>query len=247
MCRLVTVLLTALISLGFAAVASAADWPVKAPVYKAPMAVAPPWAGFYLGLAGGYGWGAIGHTNEVTGIGSGTNNSFKGGIFGMTSGYNWQWGSMIAGLESDFSWSGIKDTFNDNGTGLFCPGAVTCVTNLKWLGTDRVRLGYAWDRWLVYATGGLAYGQVEATCCSFIVGFTTDETKWRWGYTIGGGIEMMLTPNWSAKAEYLYVNLGDKTNYRIVRSGDGESVLVRSSIVRLGLNYHFGDTIFGLH
>lgn len=239
-------LLAAAFSLGVVQAASAADMPMKAPAYNAPMAVAPAWAGFYLGIAGGYGWGTTGHTNEVTGIGSGTSNSFNGGIFGVTSGYNWQWGSIVAGLESDFSWSGIKDTFNDNGTG-FCTGAVTCVTNLKWLGTDRARLGYAWDRWLVYATGGLAYGRVEATCCAVIAGLTTDENKWRWGYTVGGGIEMMLMPNWSAKAEYLYVNLGDKTNYRVIGSNDGESVLVRSSIVRVGLNYHFGDTLFGLH
>jgi outer membrane immunogenic protein len=241
--RLVTALLTASISLGFAAAASAADMPAKAPVYKAPMVVAPTWAGFYLGVAGGYGWGTTGHTNEVTNIGSGTNNSLRGGIFGVTSGYNWQWGSIVAGLESDFSWSGIKDTFNDNGTG-FCPVAQPCVTNLKWLGTDRARLGYAWDRWLIYATGGLAYGRVEATIANFTG--VTDETKWRWGYAVGAGVEMMLMPNWSAKAEYLYVNLGDKTNYRLIAPGNDESVLVRSSIVRVGLNYHFGDSLFGL-
>ena len=74
----------------------------------------------------------------------------------------------------------------------------------------------------------------------------TDETKWRWGYAVGGGIEMMLMPNWSAKAEYLYVNLGDKTNYRLIAPGNDESVLVRSSIVRVGLNYHFGNSLFGL-
>ena len=242
--RLVTALITASISLGFATMASAADMPAKAPVYKAPVAVASlSWAGFYLGVAGGYGWGTTGQTNEVTNIGSGTTNSFRGGILGATYGYNWQWGSMVAGLEGDFSWSGIKTTYNDNGTG-FCTGAVTCITNLQSLGTDRVRLGYAWDQWLVYATGGLAYGQVEATCCANIVGLTTDETKWRWGYAIGAGVEMMLMQNWSAKIEYLYVDLGDKTNYHTFVP-QNESVLVRSNIVRLGLNYRFGS-LFGL-
>ena len=241
--RLVIALLTASISLGFAAVASAADMPAKAPIYKAPVIVAPSWVGFYLGVAGGYGWGTTGHTNEVTNIGSGTNNGLRGGIFGVTSGYNWQWGSIVAGLEGDFSWSGIKDTFTDNGTG-FCPAAFPCVTKLRWLGTDRARLGYAWDRWLVYATGGLAYGQVEATIANFTG--VTDETKWRWGYAVGAGVEMMLMKNWSAKAEYLYVNLGDKTNYRLIAPGNDESVLVRSSIVRVGLNYHFGNSLFGL-
>jgi len=235
--------LSALALVALATSAVAADMPAKAPVYKAPVAALPNWTGFYLGLAGGGGWGTTGHTNEVTGIGTGTNNGLRGGIFGLTYGYNWQTGPWVLGLEGDISWSGIKDTFNDNGTG-FCTGAVTCVTNIKWMGTDRVRVGYASDRYLVFATGGLAYADVEATCCTIIPGLTTDETHWRAGYTVGGGLEAMLWANWSAKIEYLYVDLGDKTNYRSALPAN-ESVLVRSNIVRLGLNYRFGS-LFGM-
>jgi outer membrane immunogenic protein len=227
-------LLAAVAIIGFTSIASAADMPVKA----APM-VAPAynWTGFYIGIEGGYGWGSTSHTNVVTGIGSVTDHSLKGGIFGATYGYNWQTGPWVLGLEGDFSWSGIKDAFIDPSG--FCGAGPNCNTNLRWLGTDRVRLGYAWDRYLVYGTGGVAYGSVNAginnACCDF-------ETHTRVGYTVGGGIEAMLVRNWSAKLEYLYVNLGDKVNYNatIVAPPDGESVAVRFNMVRVGLNYKFG-------
>jgi outer membrane immunogenic protein len=223
--------LAAVAVFGFASVAFAADMPVKAPM-AAPVA-AYNWTGFYVGIAGGGGWGSTRQTNELNNATSGTDNNLNGGIFGGTYGFNWQWGSIVAGLEGDISWSGIKDSFKDS-VG-FC-GPAACVTNLKWLGTDRARLGLAWDRYIAYATGGVAYGSVEATCCG---GPTiSDETKWRTGYAIGGGIEAMLMPNWSAKLEYLYVNLGETTNYHTTQPA-GEKVLVKSNIVRLGINYHF--------
>jgi outer membrane immunogenic protein len=98
------------------------------------------------------------------------------------------------------------------------------VTNLKWLGTNRARVGYSWDCYLVFATGGLAYGQVEATCCALVPA----QAKSCVGWTAGGGVEAMLMPNWSAKLEYLYVDLGDKTNY--IASAN-ESVLARTTLV----------------
>jgi outer membrane immunogenic protein len=237
--RLAVVLIAAVSAIAFIQSASAADMPAKAPVVKAPVAIAPTWTGFYLGIAGGYGWGSTQHTNEFNGINSGTDNNLRGGIFGGTYGYNWQSGPLVLGFEGDISWSGIKDTFTDNNNSGFCsPATSSCVTDLKWLGTDRARIGYAWDRWLVYATGGVAYGSVNAYIQN---ASQTNETHTRTGSVLGGGVEAMLAPNWSAKLEYLYVNLGDKTNYHFApSSGIGEKVLVRSSIVRLGVNYHFG-------
>lgn len=229
-------LLTAFaIAFGFASPAVAADMPAKAPAYRAPAAIAPAWnwTGFYLGVAGGGGWGSTRHTNELNNATSGTDHNLEGGIFGGTYGYNWQWGSVVAGLEGDISWSGIRDSFRDSGG--FC-GPAPCVTDLKWLGTDRIRFGFAWDRFLAYATGGVAYGSVQATCCG--IPAITDETKWRTGYAVGGGVEAMLMPNWSAKLEYLYVDLGEETNYHTTQPA-GEKVLVKSNIVRLGINYHF--------
>lgn len=225
----------AVAAFGFAGPAVAADMPAKAPAYKAAAAPAWNWAGFYLGIAGGGGWGSTRHTNEFNNATSGTDHNLRGGIVGGTYGYNWQWGSVVAGLEGDISWSGIRDSFTDIPG--FC-GPAPCVTDLKWLGTDRARFGFAWDRFLAYVTGGFAYGSVRATCCN-IPGVITDETRTRTGYAVGGGIEAMLAPNWSAKLEYLYVDLGEKTNYHAPVIPAGEKVLVTSNIVRLGINYHF--------
>jgi len=225
-------------SLGLAAVASAADLPAKAPVAKAPVAVTPTWAGFYLGIAGGYGWGSTRHTNGTNGISSGTNSDLKSGVFGGTYGYNWQWGAVVAGLEGDLSWMHMSTNFADNGSGYCTPGP-SCITKVNWLGTDRARLGYAWDRYLAYVTGGVAYGSVEATCCAPATTIS-DETKTRVGFTVGAGLEAMLVSNLSAKIEYLYVDLGDQTNYHFIPTNNPQTVLFRSSIVRGGLNYRFG-------
>lgn len=222
-------------ALGLTGPANAADMPARAPVYKAPVAVAPAWnwSGFYVGVVGGGGWGSTRHTNELNNATSGTDDNLNGGIVGATYDYNWQWGTVVAGLEGDISWSGIRDSFRDNAG--FC-GPAPCVTNLQWLGTNRARVGFAWDRFLIYATGGVAYGSVQATCCAIPV--ITDETRQRSGYVVGGGIESMLAANWSAKLEYLYVDLGEKTNYHTTQPA-GEKVLVTSNMVRLGINYHF--------
>jgi outer membrane immunogenic protein len=221
-------------SVGFASMASAADLPVKAPV----MAPAYNWTGFYIGIEGGGGWGSTRHTNAVSGNNSGTDNNLTGGLVGGTYGYNWQFGSWVIGFEGDISWTGISDTFGINA---FCGSSTPCITNLRWLGTDRARLGYAWDRYLVFATGGVAYGGVNAYIANNALN-TSNETHTRAGYTVGGGIEAMLAPHWSAKLEYLYVNFGDNKNYTYIgvfNNGAAENVLVTSNIVRAGLNYKF--------
>jgi outer membrane immunogenic protein len=213
-----------------------ADMPLKAP----PMMPVWSWTGFYFGIEGGDGWGSTRHTNAVTGINSGTDNNLDGGLFGATYGYNWQSGALVLGLEGDISWTGISDTFKDNGSG-FCGTNDACHTQLNWLGTDRVRVGYASNRYLVYATGGVAYGAVQANLPGSVTGCCTNETHTRVGYAAGGGFEMMFTRNLSAKLEYLYVGLGNTTNYHdISAGGEAENVLVTSNIIRAGLNYHFG-------
>jgi outer membrane immunogenic protein len=227
-------LITMLLAVTPFATTHAADMLLKAPP--------PPvwsWTGFYVGIEGGDGWGSTRHTNAITGINSGTNNNLDGGLFGGTYGYNWQSGALLFGLEGDISWSGIRDTFPDNGSG-FCGINDACHTQLNWLGTDRVRVGYASNRYLVYGTGGVAYGAVQANIPGSVFGCCTNETHTRAGYAAGAGFEVMFARNLSAKLEYLNVNLGNTANYHEIASGDAENVLVTSNIVRAGLNYHFG-------
>jgi outer membrane immunogenic protein len=216
----------------FAAVgtANAADLPMKAP----PMVAAAPswnWTGTYVGIEGGWGWGRTIQT-DVAGVTTGSFNQ-SGGFGGGTSGIQIQYGAWVFGAESDYSWSGIKGTVATP----LCVGG-SCFTNLKSFGTSRSRVGYAWDRWMIYATGGVAYGRVNAgqdSCpAGGIDGFCG--THWQLGWTAGAGIEAWIAPGWSAKLEYLYVDLGNNYSYT-----PAIPVYVKEqvSLIRAGINYHF--------
>jgi len=228
--------------------ASAADMPLKAP----PPAPAPvySWTGFYGGANVGYSWGRSSDSwnyfapNITTGSticgagaycisGSGTDN-LNGVIGGLQAGYNWQTGNLLAGIETDFQWSGQRRTENFTTpfqaaapAGSAGTGFETFAEKLQWLGTLRGRIGYAPGQWLFYATGGLAYGRVTENgnmaatgfFSAFVPGsppcptgvcpvasFSNSVTKAGW--TIGVGTERAIDGHWSLKAEYLYVDLG---------------------------------------
>jgi outer membrane immunogenic protein len=228
-----------------AGIAALAFWGVPALAADMPMKAAPApmwnWTGFYIGAEGGYGSGITMHVNQVTGIGSGAAR-VNGAIAGGTYGYNVQSGMWVYGLEGDFSWSGIKSTFfSVNG---FCGAAPAqgCLTDQRWLGTDRGRVGYLFTpNNLIYATGGVAYGNVKAGIDPTICPTCTIATKTMVGWTAGAGIEGRLaTPGWTLKLEYLYVDLGGKNIYTAAGGVDPERVSLRENIVRLGLNYKFG-------
>ena len=167
--------LAAVSVIGFASVASAADLPVKAPAYKAPIA-APVynWTGFYIGGNVGGGWGTtnIGYVandpmSAVFFSGGGTPNvssvKTSGALGGVQLGYNWQFApTWVAGLEADFDWSGIKGSGTGNFIFATLPFSATADERVKWFGTVRARLGYLpANNLLAYVTGGFAYGQVD--------------------------------------------------------------------------------------
>ncbi len=207
--------------------AAAADLSV-APLYKAPplppseVAQAYNWTGFYAGINGGGGWGH----SWWSGTGTGTNLS--GGLVGGTAGYNWQTPSnVVLGIEGDADWASIKGSSN----AATCPG---CSTSENWLGTVRGRVGYAFGSVMPYVTGGLAVGDIKASVPSFPGASTTNA-----GWAVGGGLEVALPGNWSAKAEYLHVDLGH------LDCGGScglptDNVSMHDNIVRAGVNYHFG-------
>ena len=121
-------------------------------------------------------------------------------MVGGTAGYNWQaLGSpWVFGLEGDIDWTNIKGTFANAA----CPTG--CETKNNWLGTARGRVGYAWDRVMPYVTGGLAVGDIKANQAGFAGVSDTNA-----GWTAGAGIEAALAGNWTAKLEYLHVDLGN--------------------------------------
>jgi outer membrane immunogenic protein len=183
-----------------------------APVYN--------WTGFYLGINGGGGWG----TSQWDGI---DNFDVSGGLIGGTIGYNWQVNQIVLGAEGDIDWSGIKGTTN-----VLCPTG--CETRNKWLVTARGRLGYAFDRFLPYVTGGLAAGDINATRPGFPGGSNSSA-----GWTLGVGLEVGVVSNVSVKAEYLYVDLGNFNcgfNCGLVATGNTS---FNANLFRGGLNVRF--------
>jgi outer membrane immunogenic protein len=184
--------------------------PTKAPAYVQPVYN---WTGPYIGISGGYGWGNSDYTG---GFGS---LDPSGGLFGATLGYNWQMGALITGIEGDISWSGLRDS----------SGAFGTRTENNWLGTVRGRLGYNAGRWMPYVTGGLAVGDID----SRIAGIGSSN-KTKAGWTLGGGVEAAIAGPWTAKVEYLYVDLGNGGSI-----GGASRADFTTNIVRAGLNYRF--------
>ena len=202
--------------------ASAADLPRGSMPYKSPAMVAQyNWTGFYLGINGGGAWG------DSDWNGFAVANSPSGGMIGGTAGYNWQGmgNPWVFGLEGDIDWTNIKDSS--------ACGAVNCQTKNNWLGTVRGRVGYAFDRFLPYFTGGLAIGDVEANITGLSGSKDTNA-----GWTVGVGIEGVLAGNWTAKLEYLYADLGD-TTCGVLSCGAPTNVDLQLNIVRAGVNYRF--------
>jgi outer membrane immunogenic protein len=158
--------------------AFAADVTAGGPVYKAqPLAPAFSWAGFYLGFEGGGAWG---RSDQRSDIGSVTGSfDLSGGFVGGEYGTNWQFGHLVLGTESDSSWVDLQATTSE----LVPPSSpgFTARTNESYLGTTRGRIGYAEDRWLIFATGGVADALVDATSTGPIGSIS--QTKLRWGWT----------------------------------------------------------------
>jgi len=147
----------------------------------------------------------------------------SGGVIGGTLGYNWQSGILVFGIEADYSWANIRGA-----TTAAC--GVPCTTELHALGTVRGRLGYAAGQFMPYVTGGYAFGDLHR---GFGTAFASATAN---GWTLGAGIEALFSPNWSAKVEYLYVDLG-RTNVPI--AGFPTNVDLTAHLLRVGLNYKF--------
>ena len=259
--------------------ASAADLPMKA----APMPVAVyNWTGFYIGGNVGGAWNDTRDdvfptgcflTTVACGGGAAVNPlrsdsvrlNGSGFVAGAQAGYNWQRERWVFGLEGDINYNGIRD-----GSAISRPVLAPLVgtfihsesDRMDWFGTFRGRVGItATPNFLIYATGGLAVGQVRSASAT---GFSATADTYagsfsdtRVGWTVGGGGEWMIAPQWSVKAEYLYVDLG-KASYTQACATPGlctapplaapgatyeTDLRIHEHIARVGLNYHFGGPI----
>lgn len=119
---------------------------------------------------------------------------------------------------------------NLNGTSFSAACGVTCQTKSDWLGTVRGRAGYAWDRVLFYGTGGVAFGNLQAAAGALPFSSSTQI-----GWTAGAGVEVALSPNWTAKVEYLYVDLGNQS-CGLANCGALTTVSLTENVIRAGVN-----------
>lgn len=210
--------------------ALAADLPAPhMPVKAMPMESLYNWTGLYFGVHAGYGWGEL-----TSGVNAAVDHSPTGGLFGGQVGYNWQQGQFVFGVEADLAYAPIKG--GDGGT---VPGPFTFAaeSDMRYLGTVRGRLGFTWDRALIYATGGYAWANVHATMNVVGVGSATDTLNLS-GWTIGGGIEYAVTQNVTLRAEYLYVDFARETTTMNIAGFPFTDVADKNlNIVRVGLNF----------
>jgi outer membrane immunogenic protein len=207
---------------GAAAAADLPPAPGPAPYYKAPVyAPAYNWSGFYIGINGGGAWGSSDWTTP------GRFNT-SGGLVGGTIGYNYQINQAVLGVEGDIDWADINGTVSTAA----CP--VGCKTSDSWLSTVRARLGYAGDRFMPYVTGGGAFGDIKASAAGVGSGNSTNA-----GWTVGGGIEFAIVGHWTAKAEYLYVDLGNFNCTACGGAAGTQNVSFTANVFRGGLNYRF--------
>jgi outer membrane immunogenic protein len=264
----------AAVSVGAPAMAAdlpAYEEPIIVPIYD--------WTGFYVGVNGGYSWGKSATGFNLAGFPPFSGNlNMGGGLLGGQAGYNWQVNrNFVFGFEADFQGARQDGTLNDT-AGPFCTTAAGIITTttctsgsasleqtLRWFGTARLRLGVlATSHLMFYATGGVAYGEIEnsvsistntTTTLSFMgvpIGATatspiaaaTVNTE-RAGWVVGGGTEYVLSGPWTAKVEYLFVDYGSFSNSYTL---PGVPALMTTShvtdnIVRVGLNYRFGEPV----
>jgi outer membrane immunogenic protein len=228
--------------------AFAADLDMRpAPFYKAPAPALYNWTGAYFGANVGYSWGRHENDWNVSGFPAGSETQdMDGAIAGVQWGYNWQFGTWLLGTESDIQWSG------QSGSTDYC--VVSCAVavftadhKLKWFGTARTRLGVLpTPNLLLYVTGGLAYGRVTSDYTLTVPAVATGTLSFsdtRAGWTAGAGVEAAFMGGWSAKFEYLYIDLGDNSvsaTTTVLGAVANFDSSVTDHILRLGLNYKLG-------
>jgi len=224
---------------GFGAVAQAADLaavetPAVEPAFN--------WTGFYAGVHGGYGWGKF-DTDEVD---PAVHVKPDGWLGGGQVGFNYQFGNnLVLGVEADAAFADLKDSTStrlDIIDDIYHLD-ITAESKIDAFGTVRGRIAYAADRFLPYVTGGLAWADVKYSVNTVGVLYgdpvsndsaSTRETMTGW--VLGGGLEYALTNHVTAKAEYLYADLGSH-DFELDAGPFRADVIVQTA--KLGLNYKF--------
>jgi outer membrane immunogenic protein len=199
------------------------------------------WNGFYGGIQGGGGWGQsdvtfFGAANDPPDFMGTQTYDVSGGFAGGVFGYNWQSGSLVFGIEGDYHWADINGRSAEINAGF----GDTYFTRLRSFGDIKGRPGLTTGEALWFVSGGAAVGDSQHRYDpAFFPAPGVVQNDTRWGWTIGLGAEYMFAPNWSAKIEYNYIDLGKSTI-----QFDPSDLLNRSEFndtihtVKVGINYH---------
>lgn len=227
----------------------AADLPARMPVKAAPAPVVAGynWTGLYIGAHCGYAWGKTRHNGDNGAYDEAGNESYSlkpdGVICGGQIGYNVQQGQWVFGVEAQGGYLGAKESIVELAT-------PDNFNEVKYSGYAAVtgRLGIANNNWLFYGKGGAAFARIRNHAGDIVDGTSTidasDEvnvSKWRIGWAAGGGIEWGFAPNWSVRAEYLFMHFG---SYSAINA-DGDTFNFRNQVhtATIGLNYRWGGPV----
>ncbi len=219
----------------------AADLPSKKSAPVAALPIPFNWTGLYVGVNMGVGLSGTNISAPApSSVGNGNSDSGSMTSYGLTggfqAGYNYQISpSVVVGIEGDIGYLGTsrrQSNINDS--------SLVFKTKSDFFGTLRPRIGYAWDRSLLYVTGGLAVVNVKNGFEDFGPPLIST-SRVKVGYAVGAGLETALSSNWSVKAEYLYVDAGRTTVVDPARPTSFIKFKNQYQVARFGLNYRFGD------
>lgn len=227
---------TLIAAIGMGGVALAADIPDEAPAPPPPAPERFDWTGFYLGAQGGYEWRKDDFEDPIVPFSG--DLKFDGAVLGGHVGYDHQFNGFVLGIVGDIEWA------DGSGTGTVSGTSVMGRAEANWQGSIRARLGYAFERAMVYVTGGASFGNFDFdyTCCGlgFGIGDQFDETVWGWN--IGGGLAYKINNNWEIWGDYRY------TDYKEASSGiinccagppNTQDHNVDTHAARIGVSYRF--------
>jgi outer membrane immunogenic protein len=213
--------------------AVAADLPLlRAPVASAPAAIYS-WTGFYIGGQVGAGASRSSWSDPF-----GTNNTFAGGasfLGGGSLGANYQWNTLVLGVEGNFDWTRMKGSSTDS-------LGDTIGTETQWTSTVAGRVGAAFNRLLVYGKGGAAFARDRSTFTD-LAGNSAISTFTRTGWIAGVGLEYGITQSWSAKIEYDYLSFGSQPlNFTTATpTAYASSATLNAQEIKAGINFRFGS------
>ncbi len=229
----------------------AADLPPVAPVEPV---VALDWTGFHIGVHGGLAAGDFNYPFHASyydylNLDGEAEITASGGFAGVSVGGDYQWDNFVLGVVGDAQWSGYEGELSIEGSIEDLGSAeIEAGSSLEWFATVRGRVGFVWDRALIYGTGGVAFGEIESGYSASISddegnseslsdSVKTDHVGW----TVGAGIEYMLTNNVSFKTEYLYIDFGDEEIIGFSDEGisAGLDVETQFHTIKAGVSYRF--------